>query len=150
MSAESALWPRCSDSTTPGRDRNRVLERGADLDADHVFGAVDAERSSAELVLHGRHGIPVGRRGDQGRGKLACDFHRKARAGKDDDGMRALGLLDDDLGHPLERVGFKSLRRAHEDRLARNVRRRGAHDRPQPVRRHGNDHITGAGQRVRE
>ena len=117
-------------------DRDDVLQRAADLDADHVVARVEPERGAAELLLHALRGRGIGRRGEHRGRQSARDFRGEARAGQHDDRQGVQRFLRDHLRHARERFRLEPLRRADHDRVAGQPRRRFARHRAKTVRRH--------------
>ena len=71
----------------PGRHRDHVLERAADLDADHVAVGVEAELARAEPALQRRR--PARRRGRDHRGGGLPSATSRANVGPDSTATRA-------------------------------------------------------------
>ena len=76
-----------------GGDRDDVLQRRADLDADDVVGSVEPEGRAAKLVLHGAHRVGVGRGRHERRRQMPRDFRREARTRQHDHRMPAAGFV---------------------------------------------------------
>ena len=107
-----------------GGDRDHVLERAGELDADHVLARVDAERARGERPLHGLGDGVLGAR--RPRPPSAARAPPRARTtGPESTASRAARRLGRrHLAHPLQRVDLEALRRGDEDGVRR--RQRGA------------------------
>ena len=122
-----------------GGDRDDVLQRAADLDADDVVAAVEPEIRAAKFALHELGRPRVGRGREDGRRQLLRHFAREARPRQHDDRPVGSELLRDDLRHAQQRVGFEPFRGADDRRARPDVRRRPPHHRAATVRRNGGD-----------
>ena len=141
-SAASALWPRPEALDHARGNRDHVLERAADLDADHVVGAVQAEALAAELLLHAPARRGVGRGGHAPPSAVpARPRARNSAPTARRPGSRRRQFLGEHLGHARPRDALEALGGADDNR----ARPHGAGERPhrgaRAVRRHGpHDH----------
>ena len=115
ISAASALCPSPSPSTTPAAIAMTFFIAAADLDADDIVAAVQAEVRSAKLRLHelGRRGVE--RRREHRRRQLPRDFAREARARQHDHRMaaaRAPAAITSDMRSSV--LGLEALGRADD------------------------------------
>ena len=97
-----------------GGNRDDVLQRPADLDADDVVAAVQTEVRAAELLLHELGRVGVGEAASTAVG--SCCATSTAKLGPDSTTTGCAGpeLLRDHLRHPQQRVGLQALRRADD------------------------------------
>ena len=133
-SAARALRPRAHAVGDAGGDREHVLDRAADLDADRIGRGVDAQARVMEGGDGGGAHAGVAARGDE-RGRLAArDLDREARPGQHADARRrrhrARDLVAERAGRVLEALAepehgrVEAGRQAREQRLEPGHRRR--------------------------
>ena len=132
------LSPKPSAVRRPGGDRDDVLERAAQLDADEVAVDVEPEPRAApsRAWTRSRERLSVGRH-HRRRRQAAGDLEREVRAGqrRDPAGIERAGL-GDDLAHPQQRPGLEALDDATATSRRRRIERR---DPRRPSRAGGRD-----------
>ena len=133
------------------RDRDHVLERPAQLDAEDVLVDVEPEATSCDPCRD-----PLGEREvrgrDDGRGReVARDLGGEVRARqRRDPADRHARRLGDDLAHPQQRPALEALDHRQQVRLGRQEGRDGLDGRPQVGRRRReDDEVGGVAQRAR-
>ena len=120
------------------RDRDDVLHRPADLDADDIVAAVQAEERAAELVLHELRS-PARRRDAARTAVGSCCATSMAKLGPDSTTTGCAGPASSAITsrHAQQRVGLEPLGGADDDGVPAEMMRASAKHRAAAVRRHG-------------
>ena len=125
----------------PRGERDHVLRRGAELDADDVGIDVGPEHGRIDRVLQlSREGAVIARDHD-GRREPLADLLGHVRPGQDGD-----GATDDERGEPLAGLRVEPLREAEHGRVAGKAPRHFG----EGAARHGHDDYVDVGRRGRE
>ena len=132
------------------RDGDHVLHRAADLHADDIVAAVQAEERAAELVLHECGRLRVHRCREDGGRQLLRDLHGETGAGQHDDRVAGTRFFGDHLRHAKVAVGFEALRGTDDDGVPAEMMRALTKHCAAAVGRHGANHQPGAAQRPLE
>jgi hypothetical protein len=103
-----------------GRDRDDVLERARDFDADEVLVRVDAKPRRREDGLHRSRRLLRPRGRDDGGRLPAVHLLREARPREHREPRGGQQRLED-VRHERERIVLDALRRADDDRAGRDV-----------------------------
>ena len=121
-----------------GGDGHYVLQRPAELAADHVVVDVNPEQPALHDGLQGPgHGEVLGR-DDAGRGLPGHDLLGQVRPGESGRGM-ARQLVPDELRHAQQRTALEALRQADDRNPRPQVRPDLGEDGPEPVRGYADD-----------
>ena len=121
MSAAIALCPSPRLSTSARRNRDDVLQRPANLDADDIVGDIEPNGRTAELRLHELRGRTRRRDAtDTAVGSAARELRARSVGPESTTiGHAGPGFVGDHLRHPQQRALLEPLHRADERRRGR-------------------------------
>src|SRR5690554_1179906 len=127
------------------RDRDHIFERATELDADHIFGAVDTKAIGPERILYVFRRLFVFARDADGGGDALRDLFSEARSAQKSEPSMALAreLILKNFGDELERSLFNALGRADNRDALGDERRGGAERLAEANSRHDDDEHLG-------